>query len=285
MESAKKFFLLGFIILVLVTIPLTLYFAKQQQDLRSSATPASNLSFVTTKDTLNVGDTTTLDVMLDPKDNIPSFAKLTVLFDPLKIEIVSFAGDSQNAPTTLAAPKIASSSASIELGISKLLTGYDPTQSISQPIRIATITVKAKAITGGTPTRVSFDHPGATEIFSIAESDGAGENVLSNATPINLIILGSAQTSPTTSPTRMPSATPVVTRTVTPLLTPTPTIPVTTAPATPTATLIPTAGAILPTEPPAQPPPIAAPGSFGTILGVGGAFLLTIIGGLLLFGL
>lgn len=206
--TAKNLFLLGFIALMLVTIPLTLFFVKKQQDLQSKASPSSNLSLVTNKDTLNIADTTSVDVMLDPGQNIPSFVKIALNYDPEKIEIVSITPDAQNAPTVLAAPVIASNSATVELGLSKILTGYDPTSTTNNPLKVATIEVKGKAATGAEPTKITFDFPGETQVYSISAEDGPNENVLVNATPLALTVVDGPISSITPSLSPSPSASP-----------------------------------------------------------------------------
>jgi hypothetical protein len=200
--SAKNFFLIGILVVILITIPLTLYFVKKQQELRSKAAPSSNLSLVASKSTLNVGDTIDVDLMLDPGQNIPSFIKFALTYDPTKIEITKIEPDPTNITTTLSGPTISEGSASAELGINKVISGYDPTQSLGQQIKVATLKITAKEVTD-TPTQISFDYPGSTQVLSIATSDGPGENVLANATPLSLTILsgGDITPSPSISPT------------------------------------------------------------------------------------
>lgn len=198
---------------MLVTIPLTLFFVKKQQDLQSKASPSSNLSLITNKDTFNIGDTTSIDVMLDPGQNIPSFVKIALHFDPEKIEIVSITPDAQNAPTVLAAPVIASNSATVELGLSKILTGYDPTSTTNNPLKVATIEVKGKAATGTEPTKITFDFPGETQVYSISTADGPNENVLVNATPLALTVVDGPTSSITPSPSPSVNPSPSVTPT------------------------------------------------------------------------
>ncbi len=372
--SSKNFFIIGVLVLLVITIPLTLYFVKQQQELRSKAAPSSNLSLVTTEASLPVGETFSVDVMLDPGNNVPSFVKFTITYDPQKLELVQVTPDPQNITSTLSGPEIASGSATVDFGISKAITGYDPNADFNQPFRVATLQLVAKEKTD-TPTQVAFSFPGQTQVYSLSADDSPGENVLQNASPIMLTILdGSEQPSTTPTPSLSPTFTP------TPTASPSPTLPPqNTSPVCTTLTVNPASGsAALTTQfsvtgndpdgtiakvtfnygdgqvaevteglgtqavtveqshtfnnpntysvsavltdnrgdtsiactqtvvvnetqatgsdsatitPPAvdtaptSPPPIANPGSFGTALGVIGAIMLTVIGGLLFFAL
>lgn len=207
-SGGKKFFLIGILALLILTIPLTLYFVKQQQDLRSSAAPSSNLSLVPSANTVSVGEIFTIDVILDPGNNIPSFVKFALQYDPQKLSISQLTPDSQNISVTLDGPTIASSSGmvNVEFGINKAITGYDPTVDIGQPFKVATLQVEAVEKTD-TPTQVAFDFPGETQVLSIATDDNPGENVLVNAPPTLITILGGEDPSPTQPPIT-PSAPP-----------------------------------------------------------------------------
>lgn len=224
--TGKKLFLVGVILLLLVTIPLTLYFVKQQQDLRSSAAPSSTISLTAENQNVKVGETFSVDVMLDPGANIPSFIKLTLQYDPRKLKIVQINPDSQNISTTLSGPIYEEGSTSVEFGINKIIeTGYNPSGDLSDPFKVASIDIEALEKTEPS-TQIGFDFPGSTQVLSISVDDGPGENVLINALPITISVLdeGSSVPTPTTpatsvtpTPLRQPIASP------SPTLTPTPT--------------------------------------------------------------
>lgn len=65
-SSYKKFFLLGFIIVILVAIPFSVYLAQQTQETRSRATPSTTLSFEPSEPSVNVDGILTLNVVLNP---------------------------------------------------------------------------------------------------------------------------------------------------------------------------------------------------------------------------
>ncbi len=211
--SPKNLFIIGILAVLFITIPLTLFFVKQQQDLRSKAAPSSTLSMTTAQASLPVGQTFSVDVMLNPGNNIPSFVKFSLTFDPQKLQLTQITPDPQNITSTLSGPEISSNSATIDLGISKALTGYDPNAQFNQPFKVATVKLLAKEKTVN-PTQVAFNFPGLTEVYSLSADDSPGENVLQNATPIMLTILDGTNVSPTAtptatvSPTRSPSPSP-----------------------------------------------------------------------------
>lgn len=206
----NKFFLFGMIGLLLIAIPITMYFVKRQQDLRSHAAASSTLSFTPSTNSVQVGDQFDMEVSIDPGQNIVSYVKLAITYDPQKIEAVNIT-PSTSFPTTFAGPTISSGSASIEVGI-----GADVTQAIQAPTQVATVTFKALQPTA-TPAQISFD-ASSTQILSLSSNDQPGENVLSNTTPAQVTILsGGSGGNPTPTPTTTPTPTP------TQILTPTPT--------------------------------------------------------------
>ena len=76
--SGKKLFLIGFVVLLLVGIPATVYLVQQQQEIRSRAEKATNLSFqpessVGTPIVKAIGQDIPLDIMVDPGTNLVSF--------------------------------------------------------------------------------------------------------------------------------------------------------------------------------------------------------------------
>jgi hypothetical protein len=204
--SPKNLVIIGILAVLLITIPLTLFFVKQQQDLRSKAAPSSTLSMTTAQASLPVGQTFSVDVMLDPGNNVPSFVKFSISFDPQKLELTQITPDAQNITSTLSGPEISTNSATIDLGINRALTGYDPNATFNQPFKVATLRLLAKQKTDA-PTQVAFNFPGQTEVYSLSADDSPGENVLQNATPIALTILDGTIT-PTLTVTPSTTVTP-----------------------------------------------------------------------------
>jgi len=219
--SPKKLILIGFIVVLLIAIPLTVYLVQKQQEIRSKAAPSTILSLTPESTTVQVGQTVNFDIMMDPGNNQVSFVKLGIIYDPTKLEVTTngFVPNSSAFPTILQEPVYESGSISAALSV-----GADPTKTIQTVTKIATVTFKALEQTQpGIPTQITFSNQ--TEVLSIAGGDVFNENVLSTTKPASVIITA-GETIPTPTPTQggNPSPTPTPTSTSTPTPTPTPTL-------------------------------------------------------------
>jgi len=196
--SGKKILLLGFIVVILTAIPLSVYVAQKQQKTKTQAAQSTSLAFNPPKrDATKVDETVSFDIMLDPGAGDPpnqiSFAKLIINYDPPFLEIV----DKGLVPTTafsteLEEPVYSSGSASVTLSI-----GSDPTKAIKTKAKIATISFKTLAPTDG--TKIVF--ASGTQVLSVGSADEAGENVLSTTSPGTVTL---KEISPTIGPTKVP---------------------------------------------------------------------------------
>ena len=83
--SGKKLLLFGFIAVLLIVIPLTVYLVGQQQKTQSSAQKSTTLGFNPASATVAVNDTVNLDVMMNPGTNQVSFVKFTIDYDATKL--------------------------------------------------------------------------------------------------------------------------------------------------------------------------------------------------------
>ena len=202
-SSYKKIFLLGFIIVILIAIPLSVYIAQQRQRTVSKAAKSTVLSFEPLEPTVKVGETLVLNVMLDPGSgstaNQVSFVKLSISFDPEKFTTVADSLKPNPAsPNTLTSvledPVYELGNASISLSI-----GADPTRVVTAKTKIAILQLKALSATdiNNPKTSVVFDPAPNTQVLSIASSDQTSENVLSSTLPANVTINPASSTSPT----------------------------------------------------------------------------------------
>lgn len=207
--SGKKLFLFGFIVVLLVAIPLTVYLAQQQQKTKSSAAKSTILSLVesgkTNKDILTtIGQDINLDVMVNPGNNFVSYVKVTISYDPTKIATAgSGIVANSDVVSVFEGPTYGPSQVSITLA-----TGGDQTKVIQTATKIATITFRALAPTETAPTQVGFSSD--AEVLSTAPSDTSKENVLSTTNPASITITGETTTTTsagTTTTTTVPSET------------------------------------------------------------------------------
>ena len=248
--SGKKIFLGGFIAVLLVGIPLTVYLLQQQQEVRSHAEKSTNISFApdstqTTPLQKNVGDVIPLDITINPGKNLVSFVKLEIQYDPDKLatdSANSFVANNVVFPSILEGPIYSPGKISVTLSV-----GPDPTKAIQTTVKAGTLTLKAIANTpAGTPTVVTYG--AATQVLSLGSNDQASENVLSSPIPAYINIGGSVPYPSGDIPTAVPSGEePTPTYAVVPTTpvdqptdTPAPTTPVDQPTATPSLSVTPT---------------------------------------------
>ncbi|HVA96692.1 MAG TPA: PKD domain-containing protein [Candidatus Acidoferrales bacterium] len=245
--NGKKLFIIGFIVVLLVGIPLTIYLLQQQTNTQQHAQASTNLAF--SPDTSaaaplqkNVGDTIPLDITVDPGKNLVSFVKLEIQYDPTILATPSadaFKPNTTAFPSVLEGPVFTPGKIAVTLSV-----GPDPTKAIQQKVTAGTVTFTAlKNTPPGTPTLVTFTS--STQVLSIGSSDQASENVLSSASPATIAIGGTAppsesippgtptptpvvSQSPSAAPTAVPSAEPTATPATSP--TPTPSVAVSSGP-------------------------------------------------------
>ncbi len=192
--GGRKIFIFGFIAVLLIGIPVTIYLVQKQQETRSHAEKSTNVSFLPESSasapiTKNVGDSIPLEITVDPGKNLVSFVKLEIQYDPDKLATASPSAFVQNAtvfPSVLEGPIFTPGKIAVTLSV-----GPDPTKSIQTKVKAATVTFKAlKSTPPGTPTLVSYG--ATTQVLSIGSNDQASENVLSSATPATIVIGGPA---------------------------------------------------------------------------------------------
>lgn len=198
--SGKKILLLGFVVVILTAIPLSVYVAQKQQETKIQAAPSTSLSFNPPKrDATKVDETVSFDIMLDPGEGDPpnqvSFAKLIINYDSLKLATDAAGLVPTSAfPTELEEPTYTDGSISVTLSI-----GSDPLKAIKTKTKIATVSFKTLAPTD--ETKIVF--ASGTQVLSVGSKDEAGENVLSTTNPA---IVTLKEISPTIGPTKTPGA-------------------------------------------------------------------------------
>lgn len=285
-SSYKKIFLLGFIIVILIAIPFSIYIAQQRQNISSKATASTTLSFEPATATTKVGDTIVLNVMLNPGSgtsaNQVSFVKLSIHFDQTKFTTLPTDSLTFNPTGNTLINVIdpaqydnTAGTASISLSI-----GADPTLAVKTKTKIAILKLKATGETAPTGANITFNPAPDTQILSIDNGSQTSDNVLSTTNPATVTVTAALITlTPSPTPTVSPFTT----------LTPTPTTITNNIPQStsfPIAFVSPTPVVVQPNPttvifPPEVILPPTGPGE--KILGIGiiGA-VFTIIGGALL---
>jgi len=228
----KKGILFLFIGILLLSIPVVVFVAGKNTEMRKRAAPATTLSISPATVSKKVDDLITFEVKIDTADNQVATVQLAITYDPLILRAEDITNGSF-APTIRVSGKTdTTGKASITVGA----------KNTSEPIKgsgtIAVLTMKALSATTGSTT-IRFAP--APETFANALGEGE-QNVLVGATGSNVTITNANGTSPTPSPTGSffsptPTATP--SDTLTPTTTPSET-PSITPSATPSGSLTPT---------------------------------------------
>lgn len=235
----KKILVVLIIFLILASIPLTVYLVKRRQELRKMAAPATTLSLSPSSITRNVGETFSLDVVVDTGENTISAAEIYVIFDSSKLE-----GQSILAGNFLPVVLV---NGNISGGLASMTLGSQPNEPKQGRGTLTSITFRAVAATEGIPIEIRF---GANTQVAGIEEQG---NVLTGTTLASVTILAAGPTltpTPPTGPTVTPSPTPTSppgatpTPTTAPTVTPTP--PLGGEPSTPTPTPTPSSETGLP---------------------------------------
>lgn len=200
MSSIKKILLFGFVIVLLVAIPLTIYFVSEQQKTKTSSVPSTTLSFTPNSQSINLGSDANFDINIDPGSNSVSFVKVIISYDATKLatEGTGFI-NSGSFPSLIQGPIYEPGTISITLSIG---ANAPP---INKPAKLGTLTFKTVAPTDTVPTQITFGNQ--TQVLAVGTAGQFNENVLSTTTPATVNING-AVASPT--PTQTPIPTPTI---------------------------------------------------------------------------
>lgn len=214
----KKLFLLISGLLILVSVPVTIFFIQQNQELRSRAAPATTMSLSPSTVQVEPGETFQLDATIDTGSNQIVAVEIHLTYDPEKLEAL-------NITSSTLFPNILSSGV-IDNGTASIVVGAPSTaQPVSGTGTAATIRFRAISATS-TPITVRY----TADTFAGSPGEGA-TNALIGTTPSTITIgEGGSQTG---TPTPTPTEEPDVSGTVTPT-------PTESAGTSPTGTLTPT---------------------------------------------
>lgn len=216
----KKAFLVGFILLLLIAIPATVFLVQRQQELRSRAEPATTVSFEPATKTVAIDETFSLNVLMDTGANSLSNAEIHLTFDPAKLQATEIKPGSF-MPHRLVDSTPNNTTGRASIFVDTLSEGAGPdsvpfTKKSNGPKPVVVITFKAKAETGATPTNVGF----APETKAFGETAGTLEPTsviltpsLSNVARITITAVIATPTPTvgpgTPTPTPGPNKTPV----------------------------------------------------------------------------
>lgn len=208
----NRYFIVGNLILLLTIIPIILFLVRQQQSTQSEAAKSSILSFNPPNSSTTTACTDfSVDVKVDPGQNVVSIVDLYVTFDPTAVQLLEITPDAQIFPTTVRSGDIQNGT-----GEGSIMVSIGP--NVANAIRTSSrvVTLKFKPIKAGSAT-INID-PAKSQVLSLAPADKPTENVLASTSPASVSITQSttcssgtisptgATASPT--PTAIPSPTP-----------------------------------------------------------------------------
>lgn len=210
--SGKKLILLGFILVLLAVIPVTVYFLQTQTtQTQTQAVKATTLYFAlpgettqTTQAQTKVGDSLDFDIVMNPGSNEVIAATLNITYDPKKLKIkengfsanlIKTSGPQQGFIFYVAEPNITTPGiATMTMNI-----GTEVPRTIKSTLKIASISFTALEETPKTDVVFNLAE---SAIFSSVDQE---TSVLSQAQPISIAI-ALASTSATPTPTATSSA-------------------------------------------------------------------------------
>lgn len=191
----NKFFIFGNLALIVIAIPLTLWFVSRQQDLRSKAAPTTTLSFSNISMVGNMCTNPTTILQVNPGQNVLGTVDITINYDAAKINL-------EITPNTTAFPQILKPPV-VSGGIAtfQLSTGIDVEKAIRTTTDVATIKILPLDKTGTVPSEITIDTL-KTIVVSSSDSDGLTENVFTAAgsTPAKVAITDEACTNGNATP-------------------------------------------------------------------------------------
>ena len=201
MPSGKKILLISFVIVLLVAIPITIFWLSRQKT-QTSAIPATGLSLSPSAQSANVGDSVNFDISIDPGTNQVSFVKVLISYDATKLatEGAGFVPNSSAFPSLVQSPTYGPGTISVTVSIG---ASGPPVET---PTTVGTLTFKTLASTDTAPTQITFGNQ--TQVLSLGASDQFNENVLSTTTPATVNIAAVLSPTPTEIPLVIESPTP-----------------------------------------------------------------------------
>lgn len=193
--SRKKLLLIGFLFVILLVIPITVYLVRQQA-LQSKPIPNTTLSFVPSDQTASVGTKVNFEIWVSPGNNQVGFIKLVVKYDSTKLSATedSFSLNPASNLSVIEGPVIGAAGDELSVNLS-----VDPAEVIKQDTKIGDITFDVIS-SSVTPSEIAFDDT-KVEIKSISGTkQDAGENIFLSATPATVTFQETEEIEPTLAP-------------------------------------------------------------------------------------
>lgn len=182
--SGKKILLIGFVVVLLIAIPLIIYFISTQLKTKTTSVPSTSLSISPSSQTVEVGANTSFDININPGSNSISFVKVYINYDATKLATADagFIPNSTTFPSVIQGPVFEAGTISVTLSIG---SNAPP---ITSSTKIGTLTFKTLSPTDDTSTQIAFGNQ--TQVLSVGTTDQFNENLLATTSQATLNITG-----------------------------------------------------------------------------------------------
>lgn len=210
----KKLLLLGFGLVLLIGLPLTIFILQNQTQPVTKAAPVTKFSFNAPAQ-VSVGQAFDVPLVVDPGGtNQVSFVKFAFTYDPAKLDKAATPVTIDTALySILEAPAVTCTDALCTV-TATISVGNNQNAIIKTTATIATIHFIAKANTEtGAPTQLAFVSGQNQALSTNLTADQAAENVFLSGIPASIVIGASGTaggSTPTDTPTLSPTDTPAI---------------------------------------------------------------------------
>lgn len=198
--SGKKILLMGFVVVLLVAIPLIIYLVSEQQKAKTIAVPSTSLSLTPASQSVETGGNVSFDINVNPNSNSVSFVKVYINYDSTKLAIEEggFVPNTASFQSLVQGPVFEPGTISVTLSIG---ANAPP---VTSPTKLGTLNFKTLPAAETTTTQITFGNQ--TQVLSVGEASQFNENLLSTTSPATIDITAATPTpevsipTPTTAP-------------------------------------------------------------------------------------
>lgn len=182
MPSGKKILLIGFVVVLLIAIPLIVYLVSEQQKTKTSVVPSTSLSLTPASQSVETGANANFDININPNSNSVSFVKVYINYDStrLAIEEGGFVPNTASFQSLVQGPVFEPGTISVTLSIG---ANAPP---VTASTKLGTLTFKTLPLAETTSTQVTFGNQ--TQVLSVGEASQFNENLLSMTSPATISI-------------------------------------------------------------------------------------------------
>lgn len=184
--SNRTFIIVGFFLLALIALPITLIVFRNQQNTKTQADKTVVLSFDPTSSSatqlqIPAGSTFSLDVYVDPGASSVSFVKAEILYDATKFELAgSFIPNQEVFSQIVEGPNNTPGKVTTTLSI-----GSDTSKALKTKTQVGTVVFKTlNTVPTNATSTISFGN--GSQALAISSNSSFDENVIANTIPASI---------------------------------------------------------------------------------------------------